>query len=178
MKVIWDLCAGSGAWSEPYRAAGYAVRRVDLPEDVRLIPAETIPVHGILAAPPCSAFSYARNRYPAEGDELLAALSVVDACLRAVAIYQPRWWALENPRALLRRYLGPSRLEFYQWEWGDADRGHKPTCIWGHFVAPMKRPLPLGRAIPSTWQTAKENARLRDAITPAGFAQAFFEANP
>jgi len=176
IRLILDLCAGSGAWSQPYRDAGYEVRRVDLPEDVRLIPYETIPVHGILAAPPCTAFSYARNRYPAEGDELLAALSVVDACLRAVAIYRPRWWALENPRALLRSYLGPARLEFYHWEYGDA--AHKPTCIWGNFAVPAKRPAPYGRAKPTTWQTQYENALPRDAITPAGFARAFFEANP
>jgi len=176
MKLILDLCGGSGAWSQPYREAGYQVRTVDLPDDVRLLPAETIPVYGILAAPPCTAFSYARNRYPAEGDELLAALSVVDACLRAVAIYRPRWWALENPRALLRRYLGPARLEFYQWEYGDP--GHKPTCIWGDFTIPMKRPRPFGRTTPSTWRTSEENALPSHAITPAGFARAFFEANP
>jgi len=174
MKLILDLCGGSGAWSAPYREAGYQVEIVDLPNDVRLYTAQTIPVHGILAAPPCTAFSYARNRYPAEGDELLAALSVVDACLRAVAIYRPRWWALENPRALLRRYLGPARLEFYQWQYGDS--GHKPTCIWGEFVVPYKRPRARTKA--STWRTSRENALPADAITPPGFARAFFEANP
>lgn len=30
-SVILDLCAGTGAWSEPYREAGYDVRRIDLP---------------------------------------------------------------------------------------------------------------------------------------------------
>jgi site-specific DNA-cytosine methylase len=175
--VILDLCAGSGAWSAPYQAAGYEVRRFDLPDDVRLMPCDTaLLVHGILAAPPCTAFSYARNRYPAEGEELLAALSVVDACLRAVAVYRPRWWALENPRALLRHYLGPARLEFCQWEYGDP--GHKPTCIWGDFAVPMKRPRPFGRALASTWQTSRENALPADAVTPPGFARAFFDANP
>jgi hypothetical protein len=34
--MIVDLCAGSGAWSEPYARAGYRVLRVTLPEcDVR-----------------------------------------------------------------------------------------------------------------------------------------------
>jgi len=177
MKRILDLCGGTGAWSAPYREAGYDVQMVDLPTDVRLLCHDTIPVHGILAAPPCTAFSYARNRYPAEGDELLAALSVVDACLRAVTIHRPRWWALENPRALLRRYLGPARLEFYQWEYGDA--GHKPTCIWGDFTVPWKRPpAHTQRTTPATWQTAQANALPADARTPAGFARAFFQANP
>src|SRR5512141_57875 len=30
--IILDLCAGTGAWSDPYRLAGYDVRRVTLPE--------------------------------------------------------------------------------------------------------------------------------------------------
>lgn len=37
-RLILDLCAGSGAWSEPYVKAGYDVQRVDVlaGEDVRL----------------------------------------------------------------------------------------------------------------------------------------------
>ena len=50
-RVILDLCAGSGAWSNPYLEAGYDVRRVDLPKDVRLLPYPGT-VWGILAAPP------------------------------------------------------------------------------------------------------------------------------
>ena len=99
---------------------------------------------------------------------------MVDACLRAVAIYRPRWWALENPRALLRRYLGAPRLEFYHWQYGDA--AHKPTGIWGEFTVPFKRPV--ARTKPTTWQTSRENALPEDAVTPAGFARAFFEVNP
>lgn len=184
--VILDLCAGSGAWSEPYLQAGYHVIRVDLPQDVRLLmfdqklapmsqPAMFAHgVHGILAAPPCTCFSYARNRYPPSENELRGALSVVDACLRAVAVYRPSWWALENPLAKLRWFLGPPAFSFYQWEFGDP--GHKPTALWGVFTAPTKRPR--HRTKPTTWRTQYENARPDDAITPPGFARAFFEANP
>jgi hypothetical protein len=172
--TILDLCGGSGAWSAPYVAAGYHVDVVDLPRDVRLLQRVKTPVHGILAAPPCTVFSYARNRYVPSDAELLAALSVVDACLRVIAAQQPRWWALENPRNKLRRYLGPSRLEFEQWEYGDA--GVKATCIWGDFTVPNKRPK--ARTKPSTWKTKRQNADPADAITPAGFARAFYEVNP
>lgn len=130
-------------------------------------------VEGILCAPPCTRFSYARNRYPASESELRDALSIVDACLRAVIIYKPIWWALENPRAKLRHYLGPARLEFYQWEFGDD--GHKPTCIWGDFHMPEKHPVP--RKKPSTYKSHLPNATKQDQITPAGFAKAFFAAN-
>lgn len=157
-RVILDLCAGTGtgAWSEPYVEAGYDVRRIDLPTDVRLL---TFPgnVWGILAAPPCTVFSYARNRYPPTDAELLAALSVADACLRLVVVCRPSWWALENPLNKLRRYLGPPTMTFKQWEYGDP--AHKPTGA-------------------STWGTSTMNAHPDDAITPPLFAQAFFEANP
>ena len=35
-KIILDLCGGTGAWSKPYKDAGYKVINVTLPEfDVR-----------------------------------------------------------------------------------------------------------------------------------------------
>ena len=175
--LIWDLCGGSGAWSAPYREAGYRVEVFDLArgQDVRLLKRTPLGVHGILAAPPCTVFSPARNRYPPRDDELLSALSVVDACLRIVLAHGPlHWWALENPINHLRRYLGPPRLWFYHWEYGDG--AHKPTGIWGNFTPPPKVPKPRTKS--STFRTQYANANPRDAITPAGFAQAFFEANP
>lgn len=177
-KIILDLCGGSGSWSKPYRDAGYDVRLVDPVfdgNDVRLLTFnKDWEVHGILAAPPCTRFSYARNRYPASKEELIDALSIVDACLRAIILYKPKWWAMENPRAKLRHYLGSAPFEFYQWEFGDP--GHKPTCIWGEFNHPIKNPGK--RTKPSTWKTNVPNASKKDQITPPGFAQAFFKANP
>jgi len=172
--LILDLCGGTGAWSRPYAEAGYRVDVVDLPRDVRLLQRVRVRVQGVLAAPPCTVFSYARNRHPPTEAELLAAMSVVDGCLRVIEAQHPTWWALENPRNKLRRYLGPPRLEFYQWEYGDP--GHKPTCIWGDFTAPNKQPRP--RTKPSTFRTSHPNADPIDAVTPAGFARAFFEVNP
>jgi len=31
-KIILDLCGGTGAWSRPYKEAGYDVRVITLPE--------------------------------------------------------------------------------------------------------------------------------------------------
>lgn len=173
-KVILDLCGGSGAWSKPYQDAGYEVKVVDLPQDVRLRRFQDHQIHGILCAPPCTVFSYARNRYPPTEEEFKEALSVVDACLRMVQIYKPQWWALENPRNKLRRFLGPATMTFYQYEFGDA--AAKPTCLWGDFNIPRKNPGP--KLKPSTFKTSVPNASPQDAITPPKFAQAFFEANP
>ena len=174
---ILDLCGGSGSWSRPYAEAGYHVEIIDPAvdgRDVRLLERVRGRIHGILAAPPCTVWSYARNRYPIQPAERLQSLSVVDACFRVIAVQGPIWWALENPRNKLRAYLGPARLEFYQWEYGDA--GHKPTCIWGEFVVPVKYPKP--RTKPSTYKSSRQNADPKDAITPPGFARAFFEVNP
>ena len=171
-KLILDLCAGSGAWSEPYLKAGYRVERVDLPTDVRLY--GPVHAHGVLAAPPCTVFSYARNRYEPTDEELRAALSVVDACVRLAIACRPAWWALENPLNKLRRYLGEPQWIFRHWQYGDP--AEKPTALWGTFNPPMYRPGK--RTKPSTFKTKKQNAEPWDAITPPGFAQAFFEANP
>ncbi len=176
--LIWDLCGGTGAWSAPYREAGYCVEVYDLlsGHDVRLLQRTRAGVHGILAAPMCTKFSYARNRYPPTDAELLEALSLVDACIRIAYAQRNglRWWALENPINKLRRYLGPPVLWFRQWEYGDP--GEKPTGIWGSFTSPPKRPAP--RTKPSTFGTQYENARAEDAVTPPNFARAFFEVNP
>jgi len=174
-KIILDLCGGTGAWSRPYAEAGYDVRIFDLPNDVRMLEFDpSISVYGILAAPPCTVFSYARQRYglPKEW-ELVDAMSVVDACLRATVIYKPAWWALENPRNKARQYLGPPRMIFEQWWFGDGKV--KPTCLWGNFNYPKLKPGK--RTKPSTFKTSTQNSFKKDAITPPGFARAFFEAN-
>jgi hypothetical protein len=174
-KIILDLCGGTGAWSKPYKDAGYDVRLIDLPNDVRMLEFDPeLNVYGILCAPPCTIFSYARQRYglPTH-DELLSALSIADACLRAVLIYKPKWWALENPRNKLRRYLGQPKIIFKQWWYGDGQE--KPTCLWGDFNIPVYDPGK--RTKPSTFKTKKQNADKKDAITPPGFAKAFFDAN-
>ena len=58
-KIILDLCGGSGAWSLPYKEAGYDVRLITLPDnDVKNYdPPDN--VYGVLAAPPCTKFSKA-----------------------------------------------------------------------------------------------------------------------
>ena len=115
-RIILDLCGGTGAWSKPYKDAGYDVRNITLPDyDVRTYePPEN--VYGILAAPPCTIFSYARQRYGLPtNEELLVALSVVDSCLRIIIVCKPKFWALENPRNKLRRYLGQPRIIFNRW---------------------------------------------------------------
>ncbi len=187
-RLILDLCGGTGSWSKPYRDAGYMVHIVTLPIDVRLIPMFVEPVHGILAAPPCTEFSSAKH-YHGKGNythDFKEGLSIVDACLRIVAMKRPMWWALENPKGYLQRFLGPPDFSFDPWEYGDPYQ--KRTLLWGNFMHPIKtiKSKPSGLKKFSLLKSkeirpeayGKLNRTERRAMTPAGFAKAFFEANP
>jgi len=166
-RVVLDLCGGSGAWSEPYRQAGYDVRVITLPEyDVRDYRAPAY-VWGVLAAPPCTEFSVAKTT--GERD-LLSGLETVTACLRIIAEARPRWWALENPGSgLLRRWLGTPRDVWQPCDFGDP--WTKLTAVWGDFVLPGRRFVPPESRMPGSTSAAR-------AVTPPGFARAFFDANP
>jgi len=183
-KVILDLCGGTGAWSRPYAEAGYDVRVVTLPDvDVRLMTYGEVAVTGILAAPPCTMFAQAGYRWQRTNAQMLEALSVVDACLRAVVAYTPKWWALENPVGKLVRYLGKPRLYFNPNDYGDP--WTKKTCLWGTFTPPTKHPVPATRQCKhNTYEGhcavgGKSAATMAyRSVTPPAFAHAFFKANP
>jgi hypothetical protein len=203
-KVILDLCGGTGAWSRPYKEAGYDVRNITLPDyDVRTYkPPEN--VYGILAAPPCTHLAISGARwFKSKGKgALLEALSVVDACMRIILISESKFWALENPVGRLVNYLGKPKIYFNPCDYGDP--WTKKTCLWGKFNIPVKNKIECnGTYLPHTIlsnpvtdgqlqklvevrylpRNYKEiYGKLRDrrivrAITPSGFAQAFFEAN-
>lgn len=177
-KVILDLCGGTGSWSKPYREAGYDVKIIDINEDVRLFEKPHYKVHGILAAPPCThlAVSGALHWNRKGISALLEALSVVDACLRAISITNPKWWCLENPIGRLNRYLGDPVMYFNPCDFGDPYT--KKTCLWGKFNIPK-----FNRVFPSEGSRMhllppSENRQMLRSITPEGFAKAFFNANP
>lgn len=174
-RIILDLCGGSGSWSKPYVEAGYDVRLITLPDDVRLWQF-TEQVHGILAAPPCTVFCRSGQRWKRSEEDKLAALSVVDACLRFVQVCKPHWWALENPVGTLWRWLGKPVFYFDPCDFGDAYT--KKTCLWGNFNPPKKTPVvPILKDHIANLPPTKDRAAIR-GITPLGFAKAFFEANP
>lgn len=176
-RRILDLCGGSGAWSAPYKAAGYAVELVTLPDDVRLYTPPAGGVWGILAAPPCTVFSLARRGEPSEA-ELLEALGVVSACLRLVAVCRPTWWALENPTGRLGRWLGTPRDVWEPCDFGDG--WTKRTAVWGSFALPVRGPFvaPRGGMDARDDDPPGATVAARRAVTPPGFARAFFQANP
>jgi hypothetical protein len=183
--VILDLCGGTGGWSKPYVDAGYNVIIVDplaegpsaVRQDVRTFkPAG--PVHGILAAPPCTQFASSGARWwKGKPAELLSeGLSVVAGCLRVIAEAGVEWWALENPVGRLPKLIGAYRYTFQPYEYGDP--WAKRTCIWGPHTQPTKNPVARDpKQDPWRLPPSEDRWRLRSK-TPAGFAKCFFEANP
>ena len=194
-KTILDLCGGTGAWSKPYKDAGYDVRIITLPEqDVRdYIPPEN--VYGILAAPPCTMFSLARTRARKERD-FREGMETVKGCLniiwecRSAPKYKKdgclQFWALENPMGFLRQFLGYPVLTFNPCDFGDSYT--KKTDLWGYFNIPKVNKIKSSedeksrcktnnRKLPSISDITNSKQAVRRAITPQGFAKAFFKAN-
>lgn len=210
-KIILDLCGGTGSWSRPYVEAGYDVRLVTLPDnDVRTyVPPKN--VYGILAAPPCTMFSYARTNAKTPRD-LKEGMECVRACLNIIWSFMEiqqdtgkktiplKFWALENPyHGFLPKFLSKPAFTFDPWEFGDGYQ--KRTAIWGNFNEPKKNPIPMTDEAKKKAKTnstlhtlgtkfdylkskdihpeafGKFDRQARRSITPAGFAQAFFQAN-
>lgn len=206
-KVILDLCGGTGSWSKPYKDNGYTVINVTLPDyDVRTyVPPDNI--YGILAAPPCTEFSLAKSnsKYPRKMRE---GMEIVYHCLRIIWECQYnlptplaktttlKFWALENPFGLLRRFLGHPVMIFNPYDFGDGYQ--KKTCLWGYFNLPKKKPVVFVKDYIHTIGTSgkplkkfdilltkeihgefygKLTRQERRAITPQGFANAFYEVN-
>jgi hypothetical protein len=220
--VVLDLCGGTGAWSRPYLEAGYTVDMITMPQyDVMWVDFGTnamsfkrrgVHYHetrtvlyqdlcGILAAPPCKEFSIAKGARPRD---LGKGMETVEACMRIIWEVRKhtnlQFWALENPRGLLRQFLGIPRYTFEQWQFGGNKRKH--TDVWGYF----NPPTPTVREFPA--DLVKNGGRSRAhaadctrciyppeyeayirqfhgddrraaarAITPEGFAKAFYRAN-
>lgn len=174
-KIILDLCGGTGSWSKPYVEAGYDVKLVTLPDDVRFyIPPKE--VHGVLVAPPCTMFASSGARWARTDKQMLEALSIVDACLRIILTSKPVWWALENPIGKLQRWLGKPAMYFQPYEYGDPYT--KRTALWGEFTPPLKNPVEPTEGGKIWRMPPSPDRQALRSITPQGFAKAFYEANP
>jgi len=96
------------------------------------------------------------------------------------------FWALENPMGYLRQFLGKPPLTFNPCDYGDPYT--KKTDLWGYYNEPKKKPVKLdadtiarlkinNRKLPSISDFTGSKQAARRAITPKGFADAFFKAN-
>jgi site-specific DNA-cytosine methylase len=212
-KIILSLCGGTGSWEAPYRKYPdiYDVRNITLPDydilqtiinknhicfgtkekwdtkGVECIFKEN--VYGILAAPPCTMFSFARTNAKKPRD-FRQGMELVIACLKIIweCRYKNKlaFWVLENPMGYLRQFLGKPIFTFDPCDFGD--RYTKKTDLWGYFNKPKKKPIKLtkeelarckinNRKLPSISEITGSKQADRRAITPKGFAEAFFRAN-
>lgn len=185
-KTILIYCEESGAFADLYRAAGYNVIVCDLllnGQDIVLQKHIKGGVYGFLCFPPCDHTAGSGARWwEAKGEEKLKeALHLVDASLRAVAIYNPVFWWLENPVGRLAQYIGKPDYYFHPYEFaGYSDNSEaytKKTCLWGKFAKPVKKPVePIHGSKMHLILPGPDRRRIRSK-TPIGFAKAFFEAN-
>ena len=204
-KIILDLCGGTGAWSRPYKEAGYDVRNITLPDyDVLTYELPKEPIYGILAAPPCEQFSFVRTT-PKIPRDLRLGMKCVRACLELIWECQARYtnqhqklsplkfWAMENPFfASTKWFLGKPAFVFQPYEFGDGYK--KMTALWGSFNPPIKQEhwimkndkkfdkllMAEIRELKSPVDDDPGDRRTRKelrAITPKGLADAFFKAN-
>lgn len=156
-KIILDLCGGTGAWSKPYRDAGYEVHVIthptyDLFDAYRegsdfIFPNKSgdelvIPLHqvyGVLAAPTCTMFSLARTTAKTPRD-LRQGFELVQVCIDLIQECRfdgdLKFWALENPMGYLRQLLGKPPLTFDPSDYGAAYT--KRTDLWGFYNFPKK----------------------------------------
>ena len=206
-KVILDLAGGTGAWSQKYKEAGYTVINVTLPDyDIlkteirpqyrdmilkgkRSLIVDFDNIYGILASPVCTMFSLARTRAKTPRDLrigmklVIASLNIIWECRYD---HKLAFWCLENPMGILRQFLGKPVFTFDPCDFGDPYT--KKTDLWGYFKIPKKNPIILsedqrgksrtnGRRLPSISEITSSKQTAKRAITPAGFAKAFFEAN-
>lgn len=181
-KIILDLCGGTGAWSKPYKDAGYDVRVITSPDyDVcTYVPPKD--VYGILAAPPCTMFSIARNDTTAKAPRnLQEGMRIVRACLEIIwtCRYYPaqrsenslKFWALENPYSgYLKDFLGKPALVFQPYMYGDPYT--KKTALWGMFTEPKTHPVTperLGRTGKTFVKEAVQYFALKEHQIPEGY---------
>lgn len=197
-KVILDLCGGTGAWSRPYKKAGYTVFNITLPDydlirtgyecggyivfnGKKFIRIFLYDVYGILAAPDCAHFSFARQRAKTPRD-IFGAFALVKKCREIIEVCaiegNLKFWCLENPRGYLYKILGIPAFKFKPSDYGDPT--NKITWLWGNFNFPKKLKTPVsvpkGKNRESLGYSRSGN-KIKRAITPPGFARAFFKAN-
>ena len=207
MKTILSLFDYTGNWSRPYKDAGYNVIQHDIKLGVDIF-TDTIPaaiqdsvdgrnVHGILAAVPCTDFAGSGARWwndketmPANYDsrdvvfESTVDMSIgfVLSVLFLVELFNPSWWVIENPIGRMHKLVpevGEPLMYF-----NPTDFGHpytKRTALYGKFNTNLHKQYALnlfGSEMWSKYGGKSEKTKAARSVTPIGFANAFFKANP
>jgi hypothetical protein len=168
-RTVLSLFDYTGNWPSFYAEAGYNVVCVDLKRghDILQIDQRWIasigPVHGVLAAPPCTDFAGSGAQYWKQKDQdgrTAQSVALVQKTLQIIHSCNPHWWVIENPVGRLPSlvndllFYGPTYFhpyEFGGWlEPGQKSHSHplippndsyrKKTGLWGKFRFPNKKP--------------------------------------
>lgn len=183
-RIILDLCGGTGSWSKPYKDAGYDVRLITLPlfdvtDEYVVQTCIKLKPYGILCASPCECWGMMGNcRWKERTKEYLVNhFEILIKNLRMIYECQPHFWTLENPPGKMSRFMGKHRFSFDPYEYGESY--HKKTLLWGKFNPPtVPILLPERKITKKIADMTGANRKEERSVTPASFAQAFFEANP
>lgn len=153
MRVL-DLFAGLGGWSAAFRDRGHDVVTLDLDprfgctitgdvlqvRDLSDLEGDRGPFDVVLASPPCEAFSTlmigrnwrihnATGHVSPKNARTSLGLRIALHTFALVAHYAPRWYAIENPRGMLRRVSPrPPTTTTWYCRWGETRA--KPTDLW------------------------------------------------
>lgn len=180
-KIILSLCGGTGSWERPYKEAGYDTRNITLPEYDVLTYEPPENVYGILAAPPCTEFSLAKNGSHRKRN-LSDGMNVVEACFKIIWKCRLQnnfqFWALENPIGYLRQFIGkPPYTDTHIPYLTVFERPNDPYFV-KQYKSGKKNQFAWSAPKAPAWHDGPplDRAALR-AITPPGFAQAFYKAN-
>lgn len=194
--IVLSLCDRTGVMVAPWLEAGYECWIVDLQHpkgetrDGRLVRVGADLVRGWLpprrevvaafAFPACTNLSASGARwFQSKGLRgLIDGLELVERC-REILEWTDAPWMLENPVGTLSTYWRKPDYTFQPWQYGDLYT--KKTCLWtgNGFVMPAaihgvepEGVKPLIHHMPPSADRGDKRS-----ITPAGFAQAVFNAN-
>lgn len=192
----------TGNWSKYFALDGYDVTLVDIKHGIDIFTWEPPAgqIDGILAAPPCTAFSVSGSQFWATKDadgRTAEALRLVDRCLELIDQINPRWWILENPVGRLGRlrpaHLGKAKIIIDPCDYAgyapdpQTDAYTKKTCLWGKFSMGPDAPVPpviyqTADGKRGSWQWLKlggksERTKEIRSTTPLGMAYATWLGN-
>lgn len=204
-KVVISLFDKTGAWSQPWRDAGYQVYQFDIQSgdgvetfginmgDVTNFDTQFfndffgsfdgLDVHCLLAATPCTDFASSGSRHFAAKDATgTTAFSVAlgRIALATIEYFKPAVWAMENPTGRIERLVGLPQwaASFDPWHFGEDYT--KKTMLWGRMngnmpIAPTE-PV-AGTKMHTQYGGKSIETKNARSVTPEGFAYAFFMAN-
>lgn len=199
-KIVLSLCDRTGVMVAPWRDAGFRCICVDTQHtpgvqrrnEIEFVGADIrgyLPPLGeyavCFAFPPCTHLAVSGARWFQEKglSSLHEAIGIVEAA-RRICEWTEAPWMLENPVSTLSTYWRKPDHMFDPCDFGgylnpNGDAYTKKTCLWtgGGLVFPQKKSVVAVEGSKMHLMAPSEQRSNLRSETPAGFAQAVFQAN-